>query len=511
MGKEPQLYRLKLKSLAYVSSVDVPAQETATARLLKRGAALKIATTARVAKLSDELGLVFGWALTTKADGADYYDLQGDNVIEDDLIRVAAEWMTKGGAADTMHDRKQDGNATFCMPMTNEVAKAFFGDKIGGELGTYGLMVAIKPSPEDYALFKSGELTGFSIDGIGEREAAKRRTRKSDDKRYLTDDVMGHQHEAHSYDGQEPWMSDATAEGAAMSHRHIVVREPDGSLTVLADSGHTHTLTERGPEVVVVPDDAIVIPEEIAARAPQESPPVAKSRNVTIKDNTMDPTKELADLKALQEKLNAKIAELEASLADATVQASLTDTEKEQIASMSASEAKRFVALDKAARSAVIEKALESNPIVATIDGVVYRKNTAGSQLAKMLQEQLEKGESAEIEKQADAHLGFLVGDKASHADLIKAVHAHTKGNLEKRAKLLSVLDGANAIAKGRTKAAGFDGALTGNAYEALTKGLTKFCAEQKIAKVWTEGLAKFQATDEGRALNDAHNASLDA
>lgn len=168
MGKE--LYRLKLKSLAYVSSVDTPAQETAIARLLKRKGGTGVSATARVAKLSDELGLVFGWALTTKADGVDYFDLQGDNVTEDDLIKIAAEWMSDGGAADTMHDREQDGRAVFCMPMTTEVAKAVYGDKVGGELGTYGLLVAIRPSPEDFAKFKSGELTGFSIDGTGVRE-----------------------------------------------------------------------------------------------------------------------------------------------------------------------------------------------------------------------------------------------------------------------------------------------------------------------------------------------------
>lgn len=169
MGKE--LYRLKLKSLAYVSSVDTPAQETAIARLLKRKGGTGVSATARVAKLSDELGLVFGWALTTKANGVDYFDLQGDAILEDDLIKIAAEWMSDGGAADTMHDREQDGRAVFCMPMTTEVAKAVYGESIGGELGTYGLLVAIKPSAEDFAKFKTGELTGFSIDGTGVREA----------------------------------------------------------------------------------------------------------------------------------------------------------------------------------------------------------------------------------------------------------------------------------------------------------------------------------------------------
>jgi hypothetical protein len=54
------------------------------------------------------------------------------------------------------------------MPMTAEVAKSF-----GVQTNTTGLMVAIKPSADAIAKFKSGEYTPFSIAGIGEREAVK--------------------------------------------------------------------------------------------------------------------------------------------------------------------------------------------------------------------------------------------------------------------------------------------------------------------------------------------------
>lgn len=154
-------FRLKLKRLDFISAVDMPAQETATALLLKSDGA--VTATARVVKTSD-LGLVFGWALTAKSDGADYYDRQGDNVVEDDLIRVAAEFMEQGGATDTQHDFERDGRVVFAMPMTAEVAQAF-----GIETDTTGLMIAIKPSPDVFAKFKAGELTGFSIAGVGDR------------------------------------------------------------------------------------------------------------------------------------------------------------------------------------------------------------------------------------------------------------------------------------------------------------------------------------------------------
>lgn len=466
------LYKLKLTSLKYVSSVDVPAQETAIARLLKRGTGIKIATTARVAKLSDELGLVFGWALTTKANGEDYFDLQGDAIQETDLIKVAAEWMSSGGAADTMHDREQDGRAVFCMPMTTEVAKAVYGDKIGGELGTYGLLVAIKPSPEDFAKFKSGELTGFSIDGMGERTAAKTQTRKSDDKRYLTDEQLGHQHEAFSYDGQEPWMSDATAEGAQGPHRHIVVRQPDGSLAVLADSGHTHTLTEQ-PKVIVVSDDTAVVSEAVAARAPQESPQAKKSPNVNLvnKDTTMDPTKELADLKDLKTKLEAKIAELEASLADATVQAGLTDADKAHLATLTGAEAKRFVALEKSAREAEVAKAKEADAVVVEFNGQQYRKSAgpavielakAAKAQADMLAKQAEEIEKADIRKRSIEDLGGAPGTDETH-DYIERSIAKGGGDATMIANARATLKGLRATSTIGKSAAGFGGAVEAN------------------------------------------------
>lgn len=164
-------YKLKLTALKFISAVDMPAQETAKAVLLKRAdATSSVKATARVVKTSDELGLVFGWAFTHAADGADYYDVHGHNILEDDVIKVAADFLAAGGDTDEMHDRSPDGKVVFAMPMTTEVAKSF-----GITTDTTGLMIAIKPSPTVFAKFKSGELTGFSIDGEGlETKIAKR-------------------------------------------------------------------------------------------------------------------------------------------------------------------------------------------------------------------------------------------------------------------------------------------------------------------------------------------------
>ena len=165
-------YRLKLRSLKFISAVDEPAQETAKVVLTKRaGGGFRIKEAqANVVKLNDELGLVFGWAFTSTVKGKQYYDLQGDNVISDDeMIKAALEFVEDGAVADEMHDeRDRGGRVAFIMPMTPDVAKAF-----NIETDTTGLMIAMRPPPDVFKRFKSGEYTGFSIAGEGERETVK--------------------------------------------------------------------------------------------------------------------------------------------------------------------------------------------------------------------------------------------------------------------------------------------------------------------------------------------------
>lgn len=170
---DKQRYKLKLSRLDFISPVDTPAQETAKVCLIKRKAGENVAITASVAKVDDELGLVFGWAFTSQIDGNDYFDLQGD-AITPDFVKAAADFMIDGGLTDEMHDSNPDGRVVFCMPLTPDIAKSF-----GVVSKTIGLMVALKPSSEVFEKFKTGEYTGFSIAGEGERTAVKRRVGKA--------------------------------------------------------------------------------------------------------------------------------------------------------------------------------------------------------------------------------------------------------------------------------------------------------------------------------------------
>ena len=119
-----------------------------------------------VCKVSDELGLVFGWGIICKIDGEPYFDLQGDHIPEESMLRATADFMLKSRVSGDMHARDAagvpiaDGNVVFSFPLTEQLAKAMniTSDRTGW-------MVAVRPSPEVLAKYKSGEYRGFSIGG----------------------------------------------------------------------------------------------------------------------------------------------------------------------------------------------------------------------------------------------------------------------------------------------------------------------------------------------------------
>lgn len=124
---------------------------------------------AKVEKVSDELGLVFGWAIVCKVDGKDYYDLnrnhetgeaEPDHIPEEVMLKAAADFMEGDAIAKEMHSGEARGSYTFMFPLTSDIAKA-----MGITTNKTGLMVAVKPDAAMLAKFKSGELSGFSIGG----------------------------------------------------------------------------------------------------------------------------------------------------------------------------------------------------------------------------------------------------------------------------------------------------------------------------------------------------------
>ena len=116
----------------------------------------------KVAKVDDDLGLVMGFAIICKENGEPYFDVQGDHIPEDAMMKAAADFMANSRVAKEMHDGGQVGSVVFAFPLTEDIAKA-----MGlGEVENTGLMIAMQPSDDDVLeKFRSGEYTGFSIGG----------------------------------------------------------------------------------------------------------------------------------------------------------------------------------------------------------------------------------------------------------------------------------------------------------------------------------------------------------
>ena len=131
----------------------------------------------QIAKVSDELGLVFGYAVVckeldlTKAAGervlVEHFDTQGHHIPEEVMLKAATDFALNSRASKDMHKGEDIQTAVFNFPMTEEIAKA-----LGITIEKSGWLIAIKPSPAILAKYKSGEYTGFSIGGSGQLEEA---------------------------------------------------------------------------------------------------------------------------------------------------------------------------------------------------------------------------------------------------------------------------------------------------------------------------------------------------
>lgn len=136
-----------------------------------------INASSQIAKVNDELGLVFGYAVVckeldlSKAAGervlVEHYDTQGHHIPEEVMLKAATDFALNSRASKDMHKGETVQTAVFNFPMTEEIAKA-----LGITIEKSGWLIALKPTPEILAKYKSGEYTGFSIGGTGQLEEA---------------------------------------------------------------------------------------------------------------------------------------------------------------------------------------------------------------------------------------------------------------------------------------------------------------------------------------------------
>lgn len=117
---------------------------------------------AEIRKIDEGLGLVMGFAIVCKINGEPYFDLQGDHIPEDAMLKAATDFMEHSREAREMHAGGSIGDILFAFPLTEDTADAY-----DITTKTTGLMIAMKPANGDILeKFRSGELTGFSIGGL---------------------------------------------------------------------------------------------------------------------------------------------------------------------------------------------------------------------------------------------------------------------------------------------------------------------------------------------------------
>ncbi len=515
-------WRLKLKQLDFISAVDEPAQQTAKTLLIKRKGDVS-KTYARVAKVDDELGLVFCWAFTSKVAGRDYYDLHGDTITPD-FIKACAEFMEGSRAVDEMHDGNAIGKTVFGMPMTPEIAKAFFGF----EVDTVGFMVAIKPGADALAKFKSGEYSGVSIAGWGEREKLAAKARVDKGVTVYTTLVDGHQHTINLecfYDGAG-YTSHNKADGEEYGHSHSVVLA-DGKITILADAGHTHDLAEDQTAVVMVPADAVVV---VANQAPPTTDdkltvraiargaanlarsksttanaiPTVKSESKPFEENPMDANTKIAELEkrgsALMKMLTLALLMPEAHRAHA---ATLGD------------DAESFLAKSASEREAIVKAAVEADPVHYTAkSGRVFRQSERElGDMAKRLDDSdaaIAKRdvelENERLEKRASLEFAGL-GEPAVIVDILKGAKALDE---KRRDAVEHLLKSAKAALELAAKMQGVDPEKPATDGDPIAKWNAAVKAYAEKHKIADEGdaLVKFLGTTEGQVAKRQYDAT---
>jgi len=130
---------------------------------------LEFENKAQLVKVDSDLGLVFGFAIVSTSEGEPYFDVQGDHIPEDVMLKAATEFMESSRVAKEMHSGDAAGSVVFAFPLTTDIAKA-----LDLEVKRTGLLIAMKPNSDVLEKFAAGEYTGFSIGGTyGKLEPVK--------------------------------------------------------------------------------------------------------------------------------------------------------------------------------------------------------------------------------------------------------------------------------------------------------------------------------------------------
>jgi len=123
-----------------------------------------------ISKVSDEMRTVWGWASQIEdAAGNPVVDSQGDIILPDELQKAAHDYLLHSRDGGVMHEETGVATIVESFITTPETVSALFPGIAKGAIPV-GWCVAFKVhDTEVWKRVKSGELSGFSIAGTGER------------------------------------------------------------------------------------------------------------------------------------------------------------------------------------------------------------------------------------------------------------------------------------------------------------------------------------------------------
>lgn len=262
-----------------------------------------------------------------------------------------------------------------------------------------------------------------------------------------TSSDAGHQHGIHVYmydDEIAIVTSYAMGEDSDRSHDHQLVRNADGSYSVLENAGHTHD---------DIPADAIMniitqrlLEKEAAGEELPEEGPLADllAAAKKSKDQQSEGEPEMADD-------NKELDALKAQVAALTAVAALTGAHKAHYDTLDEDGQAEFLKMDDAAKTRAVEaaekaakaKAEEADPVVYTADNGDVFKQSDDPRLVKMAKERdAERKENIRLQKAAEdealtkraEELKFIPGDVDVRKAMLKALDGIEDEGVRKKA-----------------------------------------------------------------------------
>ena len=348
----------------------------------------------------------------------------------------------------------------------------------------------------------------------------------------LTDEVDGHQH---TIDLNDPacWYGTLStsyqmSEGAENGHSHAwTFDNATGSVTIAADSGHTHTVTGIVSPITIAAAaaiDATRKAEQLATATPAvveitdaipvvlvDEPSSAKIV-VNVTQRKSPPAIDIAKLSLHPEAMSMKPIVL-------------TDSQFAHYSKLSGADADAFVAKSHADRESDVAKAIAADPVMYTTTNGVEIRKSAGDlavMFAKQADESAKKIASQETEiakantaretemlkGRAMAELKNGSGSIDTKVALLKAIAAipdeATRTAVTETVKGMHAACADKGVLKGSTDA---DGTGGGDPLTAFNVGVAKF-AETNGIKDKGEALEKFLVTPEGKLLKKSYDAT---